>query len=120
MNRFEVVIKTQKGAVYWSEGFETKRELDKWLEAERSKKTWDEKFKVEIADNTAAVDEARKKLKDDFDQAMARMDTLQKSLVEFAGKEKVTIAELFVAFNNLLEHMGLYKPPADGQVRKQK
>lgn len=42
--KLDLVIKKPDGKNYWVESFNTRTELDKWLDAEKAKEYWDKRY----------------------------------------------------------------------------
>lgn len=47
---YEIKIKRVDGSIYWSEGFNSKEDAERWLTIERTRPYWDDTFVVERID----------------------------------------------------------------------
>jgi hypothetical protein len=103
MRRFELNILHADGSKYWSEGFDSRLELNKWLNAEKTRTYWKKDFKIEIVDNSAAVDQVEKDQKDRADKAIADRKVITDRLAEFKAKPSKTPKDVADAVVDLLE-----------------
>lgn len=65
---FELIINKSDGSHYWTEYFNTRPALDKWLATEQTRPYWDATYTTEIIDHTPpapdpqdAINEANRK-----------------------------------------------------------
>lgn len=86
MSPFELVIKYADGSVYWKENFNSRLELDAWVNREKTRPYWKHNFTTEIVDNTAAIEAAKKAAKDASD-AVEAARKLKKDAIK-AAKDK--------------------------------
>lgn len=111
MARFELQIKNKKGVVIWTEPFDTRKELNRWL-ANADKKYSDQKeFKVDIIDNSEAIEREEQERKLALEAEIKRNADARAVLSEFVKKDKVTVAEAFEALKLVIDRLGLGQPP---------
>jgi hypothetical protein len=55
MTKFNLIIKNADGSIYWTENFNSKRELNGWLNEEKTRPYWKKEFTTEIIDNSDAI-----------------------------------------------------------------
>ena len=112
MRAFQLIIyKKENGAVYWTEGFDTEKDLKVWLKDEQSRPYWKKEFKVEVVDNTEAIKEADKKRAEELkaieeSEKQKRQET--RALIKaFKEKPSKTIADVVKVLDLVLKKLDL-------------
>jgi hypothetical protein len=107
MRKFVLTILKANGSVYWTEGFDTRNELDKWLEVEKTKFYWKRNFTVQIQDNKAEVEAAEKAAREEFKLAKQKKVQLRQALADLKKKPAKTIEDLNQAVESLIEFLDI-------------
>lgn len=62
-------IYNEDGSLYWKEHFNDEKDLEKWLEEEKTRPYWNQKFKIDIQEiNLLNKDEIEKQVKNTADK----------------------------------------------------
>ena len=117
MTKFELVIKTPKGEVYWTERFESKADLNKWLTLLPSQPYWTKDFTTEIIDNSAEVEKAEQEAKAKVEAERARQLEIREDLRKLRDTPPKTVAELAQAFDKVLTFFGIEKSESRSKVK---
>ncbi len=108
------------GKTYWTESFETKRDLNAWLKNEQEKKNWNPKFTVDIKDFSKEVADAEEKRLKQFMAIQEKQAHALDGLVKFRMIEKPGQDEVLQAFNKVLDLMAVPKPSDTVEAIKKK
>jgi len=109
MRKFELTILKGDGEKYWFEGFDSERELTKWLEAEKSRPYWSKEFKVEIVDNSKIFEDKAKAEAEAAEEARAERERVKAEFKEFREKPGKGIQDCVAMLEKLVDYFGLDK-----------
>lgn len=107
MTNFQLVIKNADGSPYWTEYFQTKKDLNIWLDEEKTRKYWRKDFIVEIVDNSEAVAKAEKDALDALKVQQDKKELLISDLKKFKKTKKPSADEIQQAILNILALIGI-------------
>ena len=106
---FTLKITKKSGEHYWTDYFESKEKLEKWLELEKTRPYWDESFVVEIIE--PVIDEAKEKEKKDFEEKKKKESKEKKQKIkEILKLEVLTQDQIKDALRFLLKHIDSQVP----------
>jgi hypothetical protein len=111
MTNFELIIKNPDGSKYWSEGFQTKIELNKWLKEEQSRPYWKKGFTFEIIDNTEAIKEIERERKEKQEAVFKEIERARGELKKFREIPSPDLSAVVAALNQVLDLLGIEKAP---------
>lgn len=111
MQKFELVIIQPDGKTYWTEGFDSKKELNAWLKEEQARPYWKKDFSTEIRDNTKAI-KAEEDARKAFEKTESdRQKTVRDELKALRKKQNLTLAEVKAGFDRILDLLGVVPDP---------
>lgn len=101
---FNLIIYKEDGSVYWSEYFDSRNELNKWLDVEKTRHYWDSKFTHQVIDNSPTQQQ-----KDDEQAAIDAVKLAKKTQRNAIRgiKNANNIAQLKVAFIELIKYLDI-------------
>jgi hypothetical protein len=111
MTKFVLTIYNADGSTYWVENFETKLALNTWLKEEQSRPYWKKDFKVEVTDNTEAIEKARAELNAENEalelaRAKSRADA-KLAVKAFKDKPSKNVADVVKLLEALVDMLDL-------------
>lgn len=121
MTKFNLFIKTAKGELYWTENFEDRKALDRWLAKAKTEPAWKKDFVVEIQDNTAAIEqfEAERKSRieaEELAEKQKRQDA-RAAVKVFKEKPSKTVADVVKLLEVLIDVLDLKPDEATTKVK---
>lgn len=70
-------IYNEDGSLYWKEHFNNEKDLEKWLEEEKTRPYWNQKFKIDIQEiSLLNKDEIEKQIKGTIDKTSSAKQKL--------------------------------------------
>lgn len=70
-------IYNEDGSLYWKEHFNDEKDLEKWLEEEKTRPYWNQKFKIDIQEiSLLNKDEIEKQIKGTVDKTLSAKQKL--------------------------------------------
>lgn len=107
MRKFELVIKNADGSVYWTEGFDSRLDLNTWLKEEKSRPYWKKNFVVEELDNSKAVEKAEAATEAARAAFEEKAKLTREEIKAMVQKKPKTVAEAVALLEKIVEHLGL-------------
>lgn len=102
---FRLIIKNPDGTVYWIEHFNSRSDLDKWLEQEQTRPYWNAGFTTDIQDLTPPP--PTQEQIDAEAQKRQQIATLKARIKTLAGQSDMTAAEVKEALMKFLRIQAL-------------
>lgn len=107
MRRFEIVIRNADASERWREGFDSKKDLNAWLNEEKTRPYWKKEFTTEILDNTAAVKAAEDALKAAVKAADDTNKANRADIKKLREKKDKTLADAVALLEKIVDHLGI-------------
>lgn len=98
-----VTITRKDGSVYWVEHFNTIKDANEWMTAEKRQPYWQKDFKVSVDDKTAEIEAARKEFERlEAEKLAARKAKRDAVKAAIAAKPK-TVADAIAIIEKLVD-----------------